>query len=136
MAMHWKQEPEDHDFPAALSYLSLVFENDRAQEMVRQLKSASTNHYKAKDLLRASKLKLLAESNAHVASDLHKVSRGKKLSPVLLVRGDAARGIPLIIADGYHRVCASYWLDENTDIPCRIVDSWDNENSSDKGIGF
>jgi hypothetical protein len=26
----------------------------------------------------------------------------------------------LLIADGYHRVCASYWLDENTDIPCRL----------------
>ena len=27
---------------------------------------------------------------------------------------------PLLVADGYHRVCASYWLDENTDIPCRL----------------
>jgi hypothetical protein len=25
------------------------------------------------------------------------------------------------IADGYHRVCASYLTDENTDIPVRIV---------------
>jgi hypothetical protein len=29
--------------------------------------------------------------------------------------------VPLHIADGYHRVCASYYLDEDTDIPCRIV---------------
>jgi len=21
----------------------------------------------------------------------------------------------------YHRVCASYWIDENTDIPCILV---------------
>jgi hypothetical protein len=26
------------------------------------------------------------------------------------------------VADGYHRICASYYLDENTDIPCRLVD--------------
>jgi len=26
------------------------------------------------------------------------------------------------IADGYHRVCASYHLDEDTEIPCRLVD--------------
>ena len=26
------------------------------------------------------------------------------------------------IADGYHRVCASYLTDENTDIPVRIID--------------
>jgi len=29
---------------------------------------------------------------------------------------------PLVVADGYHRVCASYWIDENTDIPCILVD--------------
>jgi len=40
---------------------------------------------------------------------------------VLLVRGDLALGLALQIADGYHRVCASYHTDENTDIPCRIV---------------
>jgi len=27
-----------------------------------------------------------------------------------------------VIADGYHRICASHIVDEDTDIPCRIVD--------------
>ena len=43
--------------------------------------------------------------------------KGNALSPILLVRGDFATGVPLQIADGYHRVCASYHTDENTDIP-------------------
>jgi hypothetical protein len=30
--------------------------------------------------------------------------------------------LPLIVADGYHRICASYHLDEDADIPCRITD--------------
>jgi hypothetical protein len=30
--------------------------------------------------------------------------------------------VALTVADGYHRICASYHLDEDTDIPCRIVD--------------
>jgi len=30
--------------------------------------------------------------------------------------------VPLIVADGYHRICASYHLDEDADIPCRITD--------------
>ena len=38
----------------------------------------------AKDLLRASSLELLPEDNAHVATDLKKVRRGERLSPVLL----------------------------------------------------
>jgi len=56
-------------------------------------------------------------------SDLAKIGAGKKLSPILLVRGAADGSTPLQIADGYHRVCASYVRDENTDIPCRLV-SW------------
>jgi hypothetical protein len=40
-----------------------------------------------------------------------------------LVRGSAVSGYPLQIADGYHRVCASYLTDENTDIPCHLA-SW------------
>ena len=47
------------------------------------------------------------------------VKANKALSPVLLVRGDNHRGYPLQIVDGYHRVCASHDLDEDTDIPCR-----------------
>jgi hypothetical protein len=42
---------------------------------------------------------------------------------VLLVRGRlGAAEVPLTVADGYHRICASYHLNEDADIPCRIVD--------------
>ena len=58
----------------------------------------------------------------HVAKDLDKVRSGDHLSPVLLVRGNIAAGAPLTIADGYHRICASYHLDEDADIPCHLVD--------------
>jgi len=119
---HWKNNPEDHDFPAAAAYLSLLLDPDTAKSTVSSLRHASGTTRKAKDLLRASGLPLLPPDNAHVASDLAKVRQGSLLSPVLLVRGRMMHGLPLTIADGYHRVCASYHLDENTDIPCRIVD--------------
>lgn len=114
---HWMDTPEEHDFPAAASYLSLLFEPSEATSLVGALKAAATaGHFKAKDILRASGLPLLPRDNAHVALDLDKVKAGHSLSPVLIVRGQ-----PCIIADGYHRVCASYQLDEDADIPCRIV---------------
>lgn len=118
----WKTEPDAHDYPAATSYLSLVVSSARAGELVEQLKTAPLEHYKAKDMLRASGLPLLGPDNPHVAADLAKVKDKKALSPVLLIRGDLVQGTALQIADGYHRVCASYHLDENTDIPCRIAD--------------
>jgi hypothetical protein len=51
----------------------------------------------------------------------NKVAPVKALSPVLLVRGDIRRGEPFTIADGYHRICASWYIDENAVIPCRMV---------------
>jgi hypothetical protein len=118
----WKPVPDAHDFPAAANYLSLLLPAALAGELAEQLRGAETAHWKAKDLLRASRLALLPASNAHVAADLKKVARGEQLSPVLLVRGRAGEGIALIIADGYHRICASYSLDENAEIPCRLID--------------
>jgi hypothetical protein len=71
----------------------------------------------------------LPVDNPHVAADLRKIAAGKPLSPVLLVRGDLATGRAAQIADGYHRVCASYHTDENTDIPCRLAVPGTGENA-------
>jgi len=120
-AVTWLDAPEEHDYPAAAAYLSLVADDGLVADLVARLRRAPTIYQKAKDLLRASNLPLLERDNKHVAADLHKVSRGQALSPVLLVRGDLTTGTPLVVADGYHRVCASYHTDENTDIPCRLV---------------
>jgi hypothetical protein len=117
----WLPKPENHDYQAAEDYLSLIMSPKKAADARQQLSAAQGNitHRKAKDILRASQLALLDQTNKHVAADLLKVSAGQPLSPILLLRGD--EGHPLVIADGYHRVCASYWIDENTDIPCVLV---------------
>ena len=118
----WKSEPDAHDYPAAASYLSLLVDDTAViDRVVTALGQAAVINYKAKDILRAAQLPLLARTNPHVASDLRRIQKGKALSPVLLVQGDLGRGFPLQIADGYHRVCASYYTDEDTDIPCRLV---------------
>jgi len=118
---HWQEEPEEHDFPAAADYLSLLAPAGEVAKVVEALRSAETEHRKAKDLLRASRLGLLAADNVHVKKDLDKVKAGKRLSPVLLVRGRGDKGLPLTVADGYHRICASHHLDEDADVPCRLA---------------
>jgi len=123
MAVKWLDEPEAHDYDAAAAYLSMLAENDAVDKTVAALKAAKPAYQKAKDILRAAGLKLLPETNAHVRLDLAKIRDGTKLSPILLVRGSAVGGYALQIADGYHRVCASYLTDENTNIPCHLV-SW------------
>jgi len=121
MADIWKSRPEAHDYPAAFDYLTLLMEEPAARKLVAALRKAPTIHKRAKDLLRASRLPLLPRDNLHVVGDLKKIKKGKSLSPVLLVRGDAGRDLPLVVADGYHRICASWYRDENIPIACRIV---------------
>ncbi|MCQ4079312.1 hypothetical protein NGB36_01495 [Streptomyces sp. RB6PN25] len=113
----WLPEPEDHDFPAAADYLDLIMGAERVERIIADLQRAPTQIKMAKDILRASGLPLLGADNVHVKHDIQKARDGKRLSPVLLVRGT-----PLIIADGYHRVCAAYHLTEDLVIPCRLVD--------------
>ncbi len=121
-AEHWMHDPQEHDFPAAGNYLSLLAGPSAVEAIVAALKEVPSETRQAKDLLRASKLELLPAADFHVALDLKKVAQGDKLSPVLLVRGSLQDGVPLTIADGYHRICASYHISETADIPCRIVD--------------
>jgi hypothetical protein len=113
----WLKNPEPHDFPAAIDYLELLFTPDESKKFADNLKIAVTITKKAKDVLRASNLPLLPQDNIHVKQDLKKVKKEQKLSPILLVRYDHK----LIIADGYHRICALYYLSEDHDIPCRLV---------------
>ena len=117
--MKWLADPEDKDYPAAGSYLSLLCDGPAAAKYVEQLRKAPMSKFKAKDIFRASGLSLLGISNSHVEHDREKVLAGKSLSPLLLVRATSNQKV--IIADGYHRMCAVYSFDEDALIPCKIV---------------
>ena len=117
----WLPDPAEHDYPAAESYLRLVAGPEFVKESTALLSEAPTVHQHAKDILRAARLPLLPTDDPEVARDLKAVAKGNPLSPILLIAGDVKTGRPLQIADGYHRVCASYHLNEDTEIPCRLV---------------
>jgi hypothetical protein len=99
--------------------LSLIFEPRTVAKVVKQLKRAPVAEFKAKDIFRASGLPLLGISNAHIENDRKKILKGMRLSPLLLVRHTANGKV--IIADGYHRLCALYMFDEDALVPCKIV---------------
>jgi hypothetical protein len=119
MKIKWLSKPEDHDYTAARSYLSLLYDEPTSAVQVDKLKRATVSKFKAKDIFRASDLSLLGVSNFHVKVDRKKIKSGKALSPLLLIR-DSGNG-KVIIADGYHRLCAVYSYDENAVIPCKIA---------------
>jgi len=117
--IEWRSEPEPHNYPAALSYLNLVCEPALATARVQALRDAPMTAFKAKDVFRASGHSLLGISNSHVEKNIDKIQAGKALSPILLVR-DPRLG-RVIVADGYHRLCAVYHFHEDAEIPCKIV---------------
>jgi HEAT repeat protein len=118
----WDSAPAAHDFDAAADYLSLLFDPATVRTVVRRLRTVAPTAKKAKDLLRASGLALLAVDDKELLKDLKKVKKGEQLSPVLLVRGGLYHDRLLTVADGYHRICASYHINEDADIPCHIAD--------------
>jgi hypothetical protein len=115
----WLKEPEEQDYPAARSYLSLLYDKKTASTCVKKLERAPIKEFKAKDIFRASRLPLLGASNTHVQKDRERIKSGHALSPLLLIR-DSANG-KVIIADGYHRLCAVYSYNEDAVIPCKIA---------------
>jgi len=116
------KDAEDKDYKGAANYLSLTCSDKDASRYVRALRKAGKTARAAKDILRASNLPLLPRDNDQVAEDIGKIRTGKALPEVLLVRGDFGRGVPLIVADGYHRSCALYYHDPDTMVPCRLVE--------------
>jgi hypothetical protein len=119
ITIKWLEKPESKDYPAASSYLRLIYENKAADKIVARLKIAPMTAFKSKDIFRAADLEMLPGSNFHVQADRAKIKAGKRVSPILLVREQNSGRV--IIADGYHRLCAVYSFDEDASIPCRIV---------------
>ena len=120
--VNWADEPEDHDYPAAASYLWLLAPTEAVDRVISALQAAPVVAFKAKDVVRAAHLPMLKADNFHVDRDLKKIKDGKTLSPILLVRGSGENGTRLVIADGYHRACAVYCNSEDDDIHAKIVD--------------
>ena len=119
--IEWKKEPEAEDYDGVKNFLTLICSDAEAVQLIQHLRESDTIHRATKDLLRAAELPLLDQSDPIVSEDLKRIHKGKALAPVLLVRGEIKKGNPLIIADGYHRICAVYSCDESASIPCRMA---------------
>lgn len=118
-AIQWLSDVADHNYTAAASYLALILSTEQIAEIIAALKLSPIVAFKAKDIFRASQLSLLGVSNFHVEKDRNKIQEGKALSPILLLRDKL--NAKVVIADGYHRLCAIYEFDEDALIQCKIV---------------
>jgi hypothetical protein len=120
--LRWRRQPASGGYAAANAYLALLLPDAEAQRVVARLKRATTTGHKPKDIERASGIPLLPADDPEVQAEMKKSRKGKPLAPVLLVRGALRDARPMVIADGYHRICASYYVNQDAEVPCRIAD--------------
>lgn len=119
--LRWTHTSVASDFEAARKFLSLLGSDAKAKALIKSLRDANIVEHAAKDLLRAAQLPLLPRHDPHVGEDLKKIHKGKPLAPILAVRGQLALGLPLVVADGYHRICAVCYFDESAPVSCRMA---------------
>ena len=124
--IHWLDEPEEKDYLAAHSFLSMVIAPASLSRAVAGLRTAPLGRWAAKDMLRAAGLPpLKPKQSVEVAEKLKKIKDGIPISPVLLVGGIREY---LVIGDGYHRASAVYRVDQDAPVPGRLL--WFGERSA------
>jgi disulfide oxidoreductase YuzD len=115
----WLPDVEEQDYLAAESYLTILYSENKVTKMIAKFRNAAVVQFKTVDIFRACELPLKSASNAQVKEQKKKISKGESLSPILLLR-DELNG-KVVIADGYHRMCAVYEVNEEAVIPCKII---------------
>ena len=108
MPIKWSNSASDDDVQDARNFLFLIGMDWRAGGLSITIP--------AKDILRASSLltSVLPKDNAGVKKYLDRFKKGETISRVLLVVGQETK--PLIVAEGFHRVCAAWWTEEATPV--------------------
>jgi hypothetical protein len=118
-AVKWLDEPAGKDYSAAESFLQLPYAPKLARVRVKELKRAQMSRYAAKDILRASATPISEIQAFDWTKQQDEIDKGAPLSPILLVRPEP--GDRLIVADGFHRMCAVFAADQEIIVPCKIV---------------
>jgi hypothetical protein len=116
--VRWKDAPDEQDYAGAQEFCTLLYGEHGAERYMRTLRGAEIVTRRANDILRASGLPILEpnDQDSRVRHIALKMASGKRYAPLLLIPATNY----LVIADGYHRVCAAYFLDPWMRVPCQI----------------
>jgi len=118
-SVRWRKKPRKKDYLSAQSYLSLLFGSRSAIRLVKGLRRAHIKEIPARDILRASHTPM-AEVHAFDWTSQHKdIKKGRPFSPILLVCGK--HGDELVIADGFHRLCAAFAKDQDAIVSFKLA---------------
>ena len=115
----WQDDANPDDYEAAGHYLALVDNQKNIDKTLADLKAGTIVEYKATDLLRAAQLIVPKADDRPTREQIKKIRHGEPVSPVLLVRVPALKKV--IVADGFHRICAAYRIDPDVMLHCKLA---------------
>jgi hypothetical protein len=113
----WSSQPEKKDYPAAERYLCLLLEPEEGAALAAKLRKAPVTWQVARDILRAAAISTIGISDSD--EERGKILAGEAVSPLLLVRHKETGRV--IVADGFHRLCTVFKIDQRAMVPCKIV---------------
>lgn len=118
-SVKWRKRPRNKDYPAAEAYLALIMGPARARAMGRRLRAAKLRQLPARDILRASRTPMSEVRAFDWVRQNKDIRKGRRFAPLLLVC-DSQTG-KLIVADGFHRLCAAFAQDQNATVRFKLA---------------
>jgi hypothetical protein len=115
----WLKEPAEDTYSSAGIFLQLMYKPKKVRRLVKKLREADMSEYAARDILRASATLMSWVDAFDWTRQQEAINTGKPISPILLVRQND--GGHLIVADGFHRMCALFAADQDIRVPCKII---------------
>lgn len=115
----WLSTPKKKDYPAAEAYLCLLFGPGPAARLTKRLRRAKVRQIPARDILRASHTPMSEVRAFDWVKQNKDIKKGRAFSPILLISG--ADGGALIIADGFHRLCAAFACDQDAEVLFKLA---------------
>ncbi|HEX8786222.1 MAG TPA: hypothetical protein VF793_08575 [Telluria sp.] len=120
-SIEWMDDAPESDYQSAAHYLALVETPKGVNQALAEMRRATIVEYKATDLLRAAKLAVPKSDDRPTRDQIKSIEKGEAVSPVLLLRVSALKKV--IIADGFHRICAAYRIDPDVVLHCKLATS-------------
>lgn len=117
--VQWLDDANEEDYTAAAHFLSLLDSPKNVDKAVAEMRAVQITEFKATDLLRAAQLAVPKSDDRPTREQVKRIKNGEPLAPVLLMRAGALKKV--IIADGFHRVCAAFRIDPDVILHCKLV---------------
>lgn len=118
-AVKWRKRPRKKDYPAAQAYLTLMLGQTSARRLTRRLRAAKLRMLPARDILRASRTPMSEVRAFDWVRQNKDIRKGRPFAPLLLVCD--ARSGRLIVADGFHRLCAAFAQDQDAKVRFKLA---------------